>query len=62
MYISVPEGKKLGKGGGGVARGRMKFARLCIGYFEATRGYVNKHISPRCLKITYLFFTVARLR
>ena len=20
---------------------------ICIGYFEATRGYVNKHISPR---------------
>ena len=44
---------------------------VCIGYFEATRGRttcdlftearsaeVNKHISPRCLKITYLFFTL----
>ena len=28
---------------------------IYIGYFEATRGY--KHISPRCLKITYLFFS-----
>jgi hypothetical protein len=30
---------------------------ICIGYFEATRGYVNKHISPRCLKITYTYFS-----
>ena len=35
-----------------------------IGYFEATRGYViymNKHISPRGLKITCLYSTWTRL-
>jgi hypothetical protein len=38
---------------------------LCIGYFEATKARstkVNKHISPRCLKITYLHFHIVRLR
>jgi hypothetical protein len=48
----------------------IEIQQICIGYFEATRGYacdlftearsaeVNKHISPRYLKITYLIFTL----
>ena len=31
---------------------------ICDLFTEARSAEVNKHISPRCLKITYLFFTL----
>jgi hypothetical protein len=31
---------------------------ICDLFTEACSAEVNKHISPRCLKITYLFFTL----
>jgi hypothetical protein len=31
---------------------------ICDLFTEARSAELNKHISPRCLKITYLFFTL----